>query len=295
MPNTTQPRIAIASIVAGDNGTGHQDRTHFNPTKLQELADSIRELGLLQPVTVRALDNGGYQLVAGERRFRACKLLGWADIPANVANVSDAQYAALMLAENTGREDLDPVDEAMAYQVRIDALGWTVADCAKRAGVSEVRVQFRLKLLKLRGDLQELVRSGNLQLGYAQILADANLDTNRQMIALSRLRENSSPTPPWFRTTVAELLAQQAQGDLFDFPLMTGELPSTTTATAPVEPPTPATTKPPVSGRSLPEIVSGQIAFWQDAAAQWDALGKPFKRQECEAAAHALAALLVTA
>ena len=287
--------LAIAAIVAGDNGTGHQDRTTFNATKLRELADSIATHGLLQPVTVRPLATAGtFQLIAGERRFRACKLLGWSEIPAIVADVTDAQAAALMLLENTSREDLDPVDEAMAYAVRIDALGWTVADCAKSAGVSEVRVQFRLKLLKLRGDLQDLVRSGNLSLGYAQILADTGLDTNRQMLALGRLRDNPGATPAWFRRTCADLLAQQAQGDLFDLPLMGGPL-EISAPTTPVEPPTPATAKPPKVGKSLEEIVGNQIAFWNDAAQQWDELGKPFKRQECEAAAQALAFVFATA
>lgn len=236
-----------------------------------------------------------YQLVYGERRFRACEMLGWLEIPAIVSDVTADEAAALMLAENTSRKDLDAIDEGRAYQVRIDRLGWTVADCAKSAGVSEVRVQFRIKLLKLRTDLQDMIRTGNLPLGYAQILAGANLDTNRQMIAIRQLRDNPTPTPAWFRRIVNELLTQQAQGSMFDdMPLFGGETveaPKTATHNAP---PTPATAQPPVKGRTPKEIVSNQMSFWQQAAESWERMGKPFKRQECQAAAQALGFVFAT-
>lgn len=282
--------IDMACIVPGDNGAGHQDRTKFDPAGLVELAGSIQAHGLLQPITVRRIEDSDlYQIVAGERRYRACTLLCWQEIPAIIADVTSDEAAALMLAENTSREDLDPVDEARAYQVRIDRLGWTVADCAKTAGVSEVRVQFRLKLLKLRPDLQDLVRSGNLALGYAQVLADGNLDANRQLIAIRRLRDNPTPTPAWFRRIVGELFTEQSQVSIFgDGPLFGGtavEEPGARTFQAP---PTPATARPPVIGETPKEIVGHQVSFWQQAAEAWENLGKPFKRQECEAAAKAL-------
>lgn len=283
--------IDMTAIIPGDNGTGHQDRTKFDAVKLAELADSIRAHGLLQPITVRQIgETDLFQIVAGERRFRACEMLGWQEIPALVADVTADEAAALMLAENTSREDLDPIDEGRAYQVRIDRLGWTVADCAKSAGVSEVRVQFRLKLLKLRSDLQDLIRTGNLPLGYAQILADANLDPNRQTIAIRQLRENAAPTPGWFRRIVADLLTQQAQGSMFDeMPLFGGQTFEIVRHRVSAEPPTPATAQPPVKGTTAKEIVGNQITFWQQAAEAWDRLGKTFKKQECQAAAQALA------
>lgn len=283
--------LDMTAIIPGDNGAGHQDRTVFDPASLAELAASIHEHGLLQPITVRQIGESDlFQIVAGERRYRACELLGWLEIPAIVADVTADEAAALMLAENTARRDLDAIDEGRAYQVRIDRLGWTVADCARTAGVSEVRVQFRLKLLRLRPDLQDLVRTGNLALGYAQVLADANLDANRQLIAIRTLRDNPAPTPAWFRRTVAGLVTQQAQGCMFDeMPLFGGQaVEAPKAAHAPAEPPTPATAQPPVAGRSAKEIIGNQMGFWQQAAEAWDRLGKPFKRQECEAAAQAL-------
>lgn len=284
-------QIDTDCIIPGDNGTGHQDRTSFDKAGLAELAGSIAAHGLLQPITVRQVEDSDlYMIVAGERRFRACQSLGWATIPAIVADVTSDEAAALMLAENTGREDLNPVDEANAYRVRIDRLGWTVADCARSAGVSETRVQFRLKLLKLRPDLQDLVRSGNLALGYAQIIADGNLDVNRQLLALRALRDNPSPTPTWFRRVVGELLTQQAQGSIFDDGPLFGGLDFGEPAKAApiIEPPTPATATPPLKGKTAAQIVGSQVRFWQEAAEAWERLGKPFKRQECEAAAKAL-------
>jgi len=274
--------VQISRIVAGDN-----DRTKFDRAALAELADSIREHGLAQPITVRVVGNK-FQIVAGERRFRAFQLLGCDTIPAIVrADLSDEAASAIMLAENVARADLDPVDEGMAYQKRIDRFGWTVERLAEQAGVSTVRVHFRLKLLRLRPELQAILRSGDLQLGYAQILADADLDTNRQMIAISRLRSNPSPTPGWFRREVNELLEEQAQGALFDTALLIAQ---TVEETAPAFefPAHPDTTAPPVEGKTPRDRMVNQITFWRKAADAWDALGKSFKRQECQAAAKAL-------
>lgn len=308
MHNEIVTNVALHHIIPGAN-----DRTAFDPKALQELADSIHDNGLAQPITLRpgflcttcesfvsdepercpacgheSFENV-YQIVAGERRFRACKLLKLDDIPAIVRPLTDEQAAAIMLAENTSRADLDPIDEASAYQARIEHFGWSIEDCARQAGVSEIRGQFRIKLLKLRPSLQELVRKNILTLGYAQILADASLDTDRQQSAVTHLNANPNPTPGWFRKEVYRLADEQDQGALFEaLPLLGGELAATAPALLIPEPPTPGTCTPPQHGRTLREIVAGQIAFWQDAAESWANLGKPFKKQECQAAAKAL-------
>jgi ParB/RepB/Spo0J family partition protein len=310
--------LALSQIIPGRN-----DRTTFEPKALADLAASIRDNGLAQPITVRpgfvceqcesfrpgfvgdqfqiehpdhcpacgheSTYFGAYQIVAGERRFRACQSLGWAEIPAIVRPLSDEQAAAIMLAENTSRADLDPIDEGQAYQARIDAYGWTVADCARQAGVSEVRIQFRLKLLRLTPYLQDLVRRGNLPLGYAQTIADAGLEPARQQIAVNRLNANPHPTPGWFRQELARLVTEQDQTTMFeDLPLL-GETPAAIAPSLLIpEPPHPTTSQPPVMGRTIKDILSGQAAFWQDAADAWDRLGKPFKKQECRASAQAL-------
>lgn len=289
MKNITS--LNLSEIIPGDN-----DRTVFDKNDLDELAASIKEHGLIQPITVRILDSETtdpiYQIVAGERRFRACRLLGWDEIPAIIQDLTDEEASAIMLSENISRADLDPIDEALAYQKRIEVFGWSVQDCADKAGVTPVRIQFRIKLLKLRQDLRSLIRTGNLELGYAQIIAGADLDPNFQTLALAALRDNPHPTPPWFRRICGELANKQAQGRMFDDPLFSGT-PALAFEPKPiVEPPHPATTKPPAIGSTPKEIIASQINFWNDAAQEWDEIGKPFKRQECQAASQALQSLL---
>lgn len=283
--------LHTSEIVPGNN-----DRTVFDPRQLAELAASIAEYGLIQPITVRRLntDEVLYQIVAGERRYRAICLLGWEEVPCLIQDLSDEEASAVMLAENVSRADLDPIDEALAYANRIDLFGWTVADVAQKAGVSQVRVQFRLQLLALKPDLQKLVRDGQLPIGYAQIIARAELDSNFQVLAMRAFNNNSAPTLGWFRRAVSELQERQNQRQLFDLPLFGGPVISEVTPTAVSEPPHPATTKPPTVGKTARDIIANQIKFWQEAANRWHEAGKPFKRQECEAAAQALGFALAT-
>jgi len=280
--------IDTSLIVPGNN-----DRTVFNPQAIQELADSISDHGLIQPVTVRQIpDSEIFQIIAGERRFRACQLLKLETVKCIVLDASDEEASALMLTENTARQDLDPIDEALAYQSRMDAFGWSVAEVAKKAGVSAIRVNFRIKLLALRPEIQSFCRSGQFPIGYAQILSGAKLDPNFQQLALSKYRDNPKPTPGWFRREVGQLLEKQAQGQLFDLPLLGGPVIETAREEQAQEPAHPTTTIPPKGGADAREVLSKQATFWTDAATAWDKLGKPFKRQECEAAALALKSAL---
>ena len=278
--------IPISQVIPGKN-----DRTIFDENGLRELAASIKEHGLIQPITLRhAKDGKQYEIVAGERRFRACKLLGWRTIPAIVTDLlKDEDASAITLAENIARKSLDPIDEACAYQSRIECFGWSIEDLGKYAGTSTIHIQFRLKLLKLIPEIQKLIRGGNIQIGYAQILADASLDSNFQLLAFSKLRDNPKPTMGWFRSIVLELKEKQDQGILFKGPLFdktydANEFKSENIA----EPPHPETTTPPKIGRNYKEIMLNQISFWEEAAKQWEAIGKPFKRNECKSAAQAL-------
>lgn len=126
-----------------------------------------------------------------------------------------------------------------------------------------------------------------------QELADsiAELDSNRQMLAVARLRDNPKPTPYWFRKEVGKLKTEQAQASLFDTSIFVAQ----SIDTAPVEykePPHPSTSNPPRCGNSIMEILRNQVEFWLTAASDWDNLGKPFKRQECKAAASALTSVM---
>ena len=276
--------VDMQEIVPGPN-----DRHIFDDAGIAALAANIAEHGLIQPITVRWFDGAGcYQIVAGERRYRACKSLGWSEIPAFVKDLSDEEASAIMLAENVSRQDLDPIDEGLAYSYRMSTYGRTIEQVAAEAGATTIRVKFRLKLLNLRVDLQALIRTGDLLIGYAQVLADANLDTNRQLIAIRYLRDNPHPTPSWFRRICNDLLSAQAQSGLFEAPLFGQQAAAISAKPVYTEPPHPATTKPPKSGKTPKEILGNQVGFWDTAADAWDALGKPFKRQECQAASMAL-------
>lgn len=284
---TTQ-LIALDLIIAGQN-----DRTIFRDSEIQELAENMSLHGLIQPPTVRPLPDGRFEVVAGERRTRAARQIGWTAIACYVQEMSDEEASAIMLAENAARADLDPIDEARAYASRMGRFGWSVERVAAAAGVSETRVHFRLKLLKLREDIQHLVRSNNLQMGYAQILADAELDANRQLIALQRLNEQKSPTPAWFRTEVGQLKIEQSQDSLFDLLQFTVDVPAEKRTV--VDPPSPLSDVPPaMPDAALDELLIAHIAFWEEAARGWARLGKSFKVQQCEAAARALSAVLAT-
>jgi len=278
--------IPISQIIPGKN-----DRTVFDQKGLRELADSIKEHELIQPITVRsAKDNKHFEIIAGERRFRACKLLGWQTIPAIVKDVKDESASAITLSENIARKSLDHIDEARAYQSRIDSFGWSIEDLSKYAGTSTIHIQFRLKLLRLIPEIQKLVRGGNILIGYAQTLADADLDSNFQLLAFSKLRDNPKPTMGWFRSIVMELKEKQDQGVLFKGPLFDKtHVPNELETKDIPEPAHPEKTTPPKIGRNYKEILLNQIDFWEEAAKQWDTMGKPFKRNECRSAAQALA------
>lgn len=271
------------------------DRTTFDPQALQSLADSIRENGLAQPITVRPLAEDSYQLVAGERRYRAHKLLGVATIRAIVVSMSDQQAAQVMLAENTARKDLDPIDEARAYKRRMSEYGWDEKTCAERAGVNVQIIRNRLALLSLRDDIQFLVRSGNLTVGYAQIIAESELDNNRQLIALKKLNECPAPTPAWLRKECAVLAEAQASNDMFDNVLFAAsdfsaiQKKQEFTQKLPADP---RKDSAPMSGATYQQMIENQVKFWMDAADKWDRYGKTAQRDRCLAAMSALQAIV---
>lgn len=196
MPEKAEAMSELVEIPLDLVRPGDNDRTAFDQVALQELAESIRDHGLAQPITVRPVE-GGYEIVAGERRTRACRLLGWTVIPAIVRAMDDEQAAAIMLAENVKRVDLNPMDEGRAYQKRMDSIGWSVVMCADKANVSEDKLRARVKLLALAPEIQVLVASGQMTTGYAEALAD--LDLNRQRIAMRYFSEARQPTLSEFR------------------------------------------------------------------------------------------------
>lgn len=147
-----------------------QPRRDFSDAELQELQLSLQASGLLQPIAVRARKDGRYELIAGERRFRAAGRLGWTTIPAYVRDVSDEQMLSLALVENLQREDLNPIEEAEGYRQLINDFGLAHQQVAQAVGKDRSTITNALRLLALPEDVQQLVRDGSLTLGHARAL-----------------------------------------------------------------------------------------------------------------------------
>lgn len=160
-----------------------QPRERFDEEELASLAESIRRDGLLQPILVRPLD-GGYEIVAGERRWRAAMKAGLRRIPAFVQKVADDRALELALVENLQRRDLDPVEEARAFKTLAERFGLTQESIAERTGKSRPAVANALRLLKLPADVQEMLRSGAITRGHARALLA--LDDEEAVRALAR-------------------------------------------------------------------------------------------------------------
>jgi ParB family chromosome partitioning protein len=158
--------IPIDSIAANP----HQPRVHFEEESLSELAASIREIGVLQPVLVRPLDDGTYQLIAGERRWRAARRAGLALIPAIVRETDDLGSVERALVENLHRQDLSPLEEAAAYQQLIEDFSLTHEQVATRVGKSRSAVTNTLRLMSLPPAIQHLLADGRLSAGHARAL-----------------------------------------------------------------------------------------------------------------------------
>lgn len=147
-----------------------QPRNVFDEEALQTLADSISRYGVLQPITVRLLDSGYYQIIAGERRWRASRMAGLTEVPVRIIEADDRTTAELALVENLQREDLNPIEEAKGYKTLIEDYGLTQEDAAKSVGKSRPAVSNALRLLNLSPGVLHLVETGDLSAGHARAL-----------------------------------------------------------------------------------------------------------------------------
>lgn len=169
-PAHTAPAGYITAPVGKIRRSPTQPRKSFDDDTLAELAESIRRSGLIQPLVVRERD-GDFELIAGERRWRACQLAGIVDVPVVVRELSDADAFALALVENIQREDLNPLEEAMAYQRLLDEFGFTQKTVSEAVGKSRSAVANSVRLLNLPDSVQAYVASGQLSAGHARSLA----------------------------------------------------------------------------------------------------------------------------
>lgn len=158
--------LAIDSLQPGRN----QPRTRIDQTTLAELADSIKAQGVMQPILARPIGDGRYEIVAGERRWRAARMAGLASVPALVREVADRQALAIALIENLQREDLNPLDEATGIRRLTEEFGMTHAEAAEAVGRSRAAITNALRLLELAPPVQELLREGKLDMGHARAL-----------------------------------------------------------------------------------------------------------------------------
>ncbi len=166
----------------------YQPRTVFHETELKELADSIKQHGILQPVVVRRRGDGVYELIAGERRFRAAKMAGLSTVPVIVKNTTDDQSLILALLENLQREDLNPMEAARAYQRMMTEFSLTQEALSQRLGKDRSSVANVARFINLPNEIQQLVESGSLSSGHAKVLlslssADGQVKLARRIAA----------------------------------------------------------------------------------------------------------------
>ncbi|MGS2761708.1 ParB/RepB/Spo0J family partition protein [Sinomicrobium sp. M5D2P9] len=159
-----------------------QPRTNFNENTLQELATSIKELGVIQPITVRKIEFNKYQLVSGERRFRASKLIGLATVPAYIRIANDQESLEMALVENIQRQDLDPIEIALSYQRLIDEIQLTQEQLSDRVGKKRSTIANYLRLLKLDPIIQTGMRDGFVSMGHGRALI--NLEDKEIQLAI---------------------------------------------------------------------------------------------------------------
>jgi ParB family chromosome partitioning protein len=191
IPGAAEERGLLEIPVSAIAANPRQPRLEFPEETLAALARSIREVGVLQPVVVRSRD-GGYELVAGERRVRAARLAGLATIPAIVREGDDSESLREALIENIHREDLAPLELASAFQELLEELGVTQETLAERLGYSRAHVANTIRLLSLPGDVQQLLAGGKIQAGHARALLGLPDDEARSTLGLRAAAESLS-------------------------------------------------------------------------------------------------------
>lgn len=169
-----------------------QPREYFDQEALEALADSIRQYGLIQPITVRKLDSGYYQIIAGERRWRASRLAGLTEVPVRVIEADDRRTAELALVENLQREDLNPIEEAKGYKLLIEEYGLTQEEAARSVGRSRPAVTNAMRLLMLAPQVMEMVEKGELSAGHARAILAVSEPSKQLAAANEIIRKNYS-------------------------------------------------------------------------------------------------------
>lgn len=181
--NTTENLAPTTLKISEIEPNKDQPRKDFDEGALGELADSIREHGVLQPLLVRPLVNGRYQIIAGERRWRASRMVGLTQLPVVIREMSDTQAMEVALIENLQREDLNAIEEALGYKALIEQYGYTQEQVAQRVGKSRPTVANALRMLSLPPAVEELVRQGKISSGHGRALL--SLGSPQEMVEVA--------------------------------------------------------------------------------------------------------------
>ena len=169
-----------------------QPRSVFDQRTLQELADSIREFGMIQPITVRKLDSGYYQIIAGERRWRAARMVGLKDVPIRVIEADDKRSMELAMVENLQREDLNPIEEAKGFRTLIEEYGMTQEEASQSIGKSRSAIANSMRLLNLTPPVMAMVEDGDISAGHARALLSIREEASQLRIATKVVEESLS-------------------------------------------------------------------------------------------------------
>ena len=169
-PESTEKKEILALPIYKVEPRAEQPRYTFDEVALAELSESIREYGMIQPITVRKLPTGYYQIIAGERRWRAARMAGLTEVPVNIIEADDRLAAELALVENLQRTDLNPVEEARGYQTLIKVYGLTQEEAAQSVGKSRPAVTNAMRLLALPEEVLTMLEAGELSAGHARAL-----------------------------------------------------------------------------------------------------------------------------
>lgn len=183
--NATDSKESVTVKLIDIEPNRDQPRREFDETALNELADSISRHGLLQPIIVRPLSNGSYQIIAGERRWRACRIAGLDEVPVIIKELDDKAFMEIALIENLQREDLNAVEEAMGYRMLMDQYGLTQEQVSETVGKSRSTVANALRLLGLNEHELEALRRGTITAGHARALLSCDDENMRQKMLLA--------------------------------------------------------------------------------------------------------------
>jgi len=187
----------------------NQPRTQFSEENLQELARSIKSLGIIQPITVRKKDSTDYEIVSGERRYRAAKIAGLAKLPAYIREANDQELLEMALVENIQREDLDPIEIGMSYQRLLEEIGLTQEKLSERVGKKRSTISNYVRLLKLDPIIQSGMRDGFLSMGHGRALINIENQVLQLEIYEKIIRKGLS-------VRATEALVKQSKGAIHD-------------------------------------------------------------------------------